>query len=215
MQIMPASYRHLRIFADLIHERLGVRILFRGRKICVSLGKRPTIYLPDLEHTTESETVVLRGMALHEAGHLKYTDPRCLTLVKDYMTFSLTNWFEDHRIEAKLLRDYPGAKDILRTAHSEAYRVFVRGEGRREALLCTDDRPYDPERVRGIISAIGLERIADRMIALGLPASKESILEAVTHGGVSPTVQKTPSGCSDAWRTLLRKPCVRKWSLLT
>ena len=117
----------MKVFSDLIHDQLGVEVRMRGDKICADLSsKPPVIYLPNLEYAEEDDVSVLRGFALHEAGHVKYTDPKALVGVKDYLTFNVTNAFEDQRIEIKLRRDFPGGKDMLQESQNAGYRIHLK-----------------------------------------------------------------------------------------
>src|SRR4051812_25805508 len=89
----------MKVFADLIHDQMGVDIRMRGRTIACDASKNPpTIYLPNLEFAKEEDIEMLYGFALHEAGHVKYTDFRVCADIEDYVMKTFSNFFEDEFI---------------------------------------------------------------------------------------------------------------------
>ena len=158
----------MKVFSDLIHDQLGVEVRMRGDKICADLSsKPPVIYLPNLEYADEDDVSVLRGFALHEAGHVKYTDPKALVGVKDYLTFNVTNAFEDQRIEIKLRRDFPGGKDMLQESQNAGYRVHLKSnEGKGTETLFGQlefDSFLDRKKVRKYVANLGREMAANKL----------------------------------------------------
>ena len=179
MEFMPAC--RMRIFADLLHDQLGVEVRLKGSHICVAYPPKghgnPVIYLPNLEFAKEEDVRVLYGFALHEAGHIRYTDQELLRDIPDHLTRWTENAFEDAFIERRLRRDFPGAKDMLRHSHDAGYEVCVKGADKRETLFSKDDAPFigNPEHVEKVMARIGREAIVRRMTALGLDTADESV----------------------------------------
>src|ERR1035437_1135382 len=172
MEFMPTS--RMQVFANLIHDQLGVEVKLRGNKICVAYPRKghgkPTIFLPCLEYGKEEDIQTLYGFGLHEAGHIRYTDQEVLRDIPDQLTRWAENAFEDVFIEGKLCRDFPGAKEMLRFSHEAGYETYVKGGEKRETLFSKEDMPFldNPAHVEEVIGRIGREAIVRRMTALGL-----------------------------------------------
>lgn len=152
----------MKVFADLIHDQLGVEVRMRGDKICAEITsdkegnlKFGRIYLPNLEYADEAEISVLRGFALHEAGHVKYTDPKAIVAIKDYLLLRTQNAFEDQRIEVKLRRDFPGGQEMLAESQNEGYRIKLKGSNESVFGELTYESYFDPETLRKYVILLG------------------------------------------------------------
>lgn len=129
MEMTVFKPSRMQMFARLISNELGVKVVLRGREICVDM-ERKTIYLPNMEYATEGDVDALRGFCLHEAGHLVYTDNSIYKEgVKNYCLKMLHNALEDEYMERMLEKDFPGARGMLVTSHTKGLqRLFPDGK---------------------------------------------------------------------------------------
>jgi cobalamin biosynthesis protein CobT len=123
----------MQVFADLIHNQLGVKVRMRGDTIACDFNENPpVIYLPSLEFAKEEDVKALYGFALHEAGHVRYTKFRAIEEIRDYLLKSTHNYFEDEFIERRLRRDFPGGAEYLSFSNAKGYEIAVAGTGGRK-----------------------------------------------------------------------------------
>ena len=190
----------LRVYADLIHGQLGVRVVIKGREIMADL-KRKTIYLPNLEGASEDDLRPILGFALHEAAHIRWTRVKALRGIDSFLLKDVANWIEDNFIEAKLCSRLPGARERLRYSHENGYAALVRGEAKKDGdgkpltLFRTSDRGYlnDPDHLREMMAEQGrrlvpkggndedahaamLKAVRERLKMLGLPDAEADAL---------------------------------------
>jgi len=139
MNIFPEN--PMQVLADLIHGQLGIDVRLRGRTICCDYSyKPPTIFLPNLEFAKPEDISVLAGFAIHEAGHVRWTDPK--VLMENYLVKDIQNAFEDNYIERRLKAEFPGADEQLRLSHDSGYQMFLKQrEGKSKELLLHLDTP--------------------------------------------------------------------------
>lgn len=102
---MRANSTYIRVLASALSTSYGVRVE-EGDVWAFDSGKKTLIYNPVtlLERPIE----VVRGVLLHEIGHLMYTVPeKSSQIYQDYPIINLVyNAFEDVRIEQKLGREF-------------------------------------------------------------------------------------------------------------
>ncbi|MCZ7645972.1 MAG: hypothetical protein M5U26_11920 [Planctomycetota bacterium] len=113
----------MRTFARLISDELGVRVKLKGKQILARDGRPPVIFLPAMEYASEEAVQAVRGFALHEAGHVKWSDFRVCREMRSFPEKELHNAIEDEWIEHKLERIFPGGREMLVAAHREGLEL--------------------------------------------------------------------------------------------
>lgn len=121
----------MKTFARLISDELGVRVVLKGKSILARDGRPPVIELPAMEYASEEVVQAVRGFALHEAGHIKWSDFKVCREMRSYAEKEMHNAIEDEWIEHRLERKFPGAREMLAAAHREGLEIV---HGRPESL---------------------------------------------------------------------------------
>jgi cobalamin biosynthesis protein CobT len=143
----------MQVFADLIHNQLGVKVRMRGDTITCDYNENPpVIYLPSLEFAKEDDVKALFGFALHESGHIKYSRFRAIEEIKDYLLKGAHNFFEDEFIERRLRHDFPGANEYLSFSFSKGYELSVKGQESPLWMLRRDSYLGNPKAVKDRLS---------------------------------------------------------------
>jgi cobalamin biosynthesis protein CobT len=111
------TVRALGMFAKILGKQYGVRIVFDPNIQTAATDCRDTIFLPVLTDTgSEEDADLLYGLVSHEAAHCADTDPDVMPRVfkqDGALAKSLTNLYEDPRIEKKQQGPYPGAQPMI------------------------------------------------------------------------------------------------------
>lgn len=132
----------MKTFARLISDELGVKVVLKGKEILARDGHPPTIYLPAMEYASEEAIKAVTGFALHEAGHVRYSDFRACKEMRSFAEKELHNAIEDEWVEHKLEKVFPGAREMLLAAHREGLEI-VHGQPesiREESWLSSDSK---------------------------------------------------------------------------
>lgn len=92
-----------------------IRVIFRGTRAYTDGN---TVVLPkirDLAEIPYDKARALIGYAIHELGHILYTDWKQVERAfnEGKLVKKFENCIEDYRIERELVREFPGAKDDL------------------------------------------------------------------------------------------------------
>lgn len=92
-----------------------IRVIFRGTRAYTDGN---TVVLPkirDLAEIPYEKARALIGYAIHELGHILYTDWKQVERAfnEGKLVKKFENCIEDYRIERELVREFPGAKDDL------------------------------------------------------------------------------------------------------
>lgn len=112
---------------DFVHEITQTSAIFgRQKDVAVefqgdqAMTDGKTIILPSMPHDMDfsnEEVLAIRGYLDHEAGHIRHTD---FTLVKPFgdahgtEAHAIANCLEDIRLEAAVMREYPGSEKNFR-----------------------------------------------------------------------------------------------------
>lgn len=139
----------LQVLADRIRKDLGVEYSFRGRELRIDWeAVPPRLYLPSMPAASGDDAKVLEGLAIRLAGHCKFTDPRSLNRIPDYVTKSVHVALQEDLVERKLEKEWPGSREAISSAISDV----------RAAL-----KYEDPYRDQSWIGENGLARVRRMM----------------------------------------------------
>ena len=155
----------MKTFARLISDELGVRVQLKGKQILARDGKPPVIVLPVMEYASEEVMRAIRGFALHEAGHVRWSDFRVCRELRSFSEKELHNAIEDEWIENRLEKVFPGGREMLLDAHKEGLELV---NGAPENL---------PER------------------SWLAPEARPDVLEQFKHGLKAKYLQENPGAC--------------------
>lgn len=117
---------------ELVHEITQTAAVFGRNKECNVVfeadAKKETAYtdgkeitlpsLPDNLEFTHEETMTMRGLLDHEAGHVRHTNFDSVKKFGDTQSqqaFSIANTLEDMRLEKLVMEEYPGSQKNFHT----------------------------------------------------------------------------------------------------
>ena len=131
--IKTGVFRHAMTHASQVFARnKKLKVVFQGDQAGTD-GE--TIYYPSMDLTgelSEDQVAIARGYADHETGHCRHTDLNkfrryASKAFKEGKPFkkSLLNGIEDPRMEARVIRDYPGARENLNATTNAVAREFL------------------------------------------------------------------------------------------
>lgn len=140
-------------FSNLLRKELDVEVRFRGRKIFVDYSMDPpTLFLPNMERAREEDFNIIKGFALHEAGHAVWTNFSDLESIKEYGVKWVHNAIEDERIERMLERSVDGARGMLEHSLYNGMKLIFE----HQAVVI-------PPKKLSYLSAEGLEQVKAMM----------------------------------------------------
>jgi hypothetical protein len=155
----------LGVFANLLRDQLGVDVVLKGRQLLIDYGSTPkVIQLPSLEQGRDKDIGPLCGFCLHEAGHLRYTNPLVLENVPDYVVKFPYNAIEDEMVERKLEGDFPNARELLESSYRDGHALVTE---QQPALLPPRDKSWLDNR----------DGVVERMLTCGLDPSDLALVE--------------------------------------
>lgn len=121
--------------AQYLAGRHGLRLIFAGTQFR-AWGDLNTIQLPQPVKGLENEYEdALLGGTLHEARHIYESDFKIVAKVKEDEKYNLTNLFEDIRIEANAIQQYPGGKQIIERLDNYVRTKIKKAHKRRADLI--------------------------------------------------------------------------------